>query len=66
MRYEDNRDLIADVAAANNVPVALIEQLLSLEPRYINLGQPNARRQLQSEVGELIDHALRTRSQGAT
>lgn len=59
MRYEDHRELIAEIANANGVPLATIEELLGLESRYVNLGQPNARRQLQSEVAEILDRAIR-------
>ncbi len=64
MRYEDHRELIAEIAKANGVPVATIEELLKLEPRYLNLGQPNASRQLQSEVTEILDRAITASAKG--
>jgi hypothetical protein len=59
LRYEEHRELIAEIADGNGVPLATIEELLALEPRYLNLGQPNARRQLQSEVADILGRAYR-------
>ena len=59
MRYEDHRELIAEVANANGVPVGLIEELLRLEPDFANLGQPGARARLRAQVAVIIDEALR-------
>ena len=57
-RANDHRELIATVAASNEVSVEVIEKLIGLEGDFQNLHAYGARSQFRTRIGEIIDVAL--------
>ena len=54
----EKSELIAKVAAENDVSAEVIEKLLSLEEEFKNLHAYGVRPRFRSRIGEIVDRAL--------
>ena len=57
-RADDHRDLIAAVAAKNEVSVEVIEKLINLETDFQNLHAYGARSNFRSRIDDIVRVAL--------